>query len=207
MRGARVLALRPPRLPSLSRSVPGAPPASGDIPRLAPGPQPVTGAHSRPEASPRGRLGPRTPGRRAGQCELSAPAEASWDARGLSFLFSALSRASASEVKSVQPRSRTSAGAAGVTRAGEGRASAARRSPPRPGARAPRVPTLAAVASWQVTGSWAPGPWAPSRRSASVARLREPPGSLPDVCFSPLACVEHPENFCSAVKIVSWVYT
>lgn len=122
-----------------------APPRAG---AFAPGPPRPTGLHPR----------------RRGACEdsllLRRPV---WSDAGPDFLFLAWSRASASEVKSVRPQSRTGASPAGVmgTRAEEGLAAPLTSPPlpPHPGALGPpREPTLAAVASWQVTRSWAPGP-------------------------------------------------
>lgn len=118
-----------------------------------------------PEPSPPGRPAPLgSIPRRRGACEdsllLRRPV---WSDAGPVFLFLVWSRASASEVKSVRPQSRIGASPAGVmgTRAEEGLAAPLTSPPlpPHPGALGPpREPTLAAVASWQVTRSWAPGP-------------------------------------------------
>lgn len=87
-----------------------------------------------------------------------------WGDAGPRFLFLAVSRASGSKVESVHPQSRARTSGAGVIDARGGRAGSAAHLllfPLRPGrARAAAVPTLAAVAPWQVTGSLTPGPGA-----------------------------------------------
>lgn len=67
-----------------------------------------------------------------------------------------------------------------------------------------RAPTLAAVASWQVTWSWPRGLLGPRRRTPCGARLGGAPG--PPQYFPTFGSVEDPQNFCSAVKIASWDY-
>lgn len=177
---------------------------------LGPGPAPVPDpGRARGCSLCRRRLGagsapPRPPrcapsrGRREQLGEVLGPCGGRPGRWGPSFLSLAVSRASASGVKSVHPHSRTSAGPAGVigTRAGTaGRA--APRLPPPPG------PTLAAGASWQVTGSGA-GSWAAPREhipSRSQGCSRPPPGPV----FPTFGRVEDPQNFCSGIHIVSWV--
>lgn len=102
-----------------------------------------------------------------GSCEDSLPLRRpGWGDAEPFFLFFAWSRGSASKVKSLRPQIRTSASPEDVMGMRARREGWPRRSPhlfflpPPRGALGPsRVPTLAAVASWQVTWSWPRGAW------------------------------------------------
>lgn len=164
-------------------------PETPALPRLAPGPQPFTGAGTRPaphlpalEPPSRGRPDP--PGS-ASQAPLRcwAPLRRPvWGDAGPFFLFLAVSRASAPRVKSEHPRSGASGSGAGVIGTRGGLAGRAARLFPPPPRAAAAVPTLAAVASWQV--SLTPGLRSASCPSSSESRLRDAPGSF-------CTCISH----------------
>lgn len=192
MRGASprarpVAALRPDRFPCLVPSRPGARTQGlrvpGDTAQLAPRLQPSSRARSRPAlrllapeplcpaAWTRRGSAPRRRGSREESLPLRRPVRG--DAEPF-FLFSAWSRASASEVRSVRPQSRTRAGTGGLA--------APLASAPFPARGAPgpsRAPTLAAVASRQVTRRWPRGGLGPRRRHPWGARPGDAPGPLP----------------------------